>query len=88
MMNGKVNECAVTTFDNPYDPFEQFAQWDLFDKEHGYNSNQKVARLLETSDDMTENEMFQAYENAIDLLIEIDFTNTYKKIKRNENIDV
>lgn len=82
MMNGEVNECAVTTFDNPYDPFEQFALWDLYDKEHGYNSNQKVARLLEDSDDMTENERLQAYERAIDLLIEIDFTNTYKKIIR------
>ena len=81
-MNGEVNECAVTTFDNPYDPFEQFALWDLYDKEHGYNSNQKVARLLEDSDDMTENERLQAYERAIDLLIEIDFTNTYKKIIR------
>ena len=82
MMNGEVNECAVTTFDNPYDPFEQFALWDLYDKEHGYNSNQKVARLLEDSDDMTENERLQAYERAIDLLIEIDFTNTYQKIIR------
>jgi hypothetical protein len=84
-MTGEVNEYAITTFDNPYDPFEQFAEWDLFDKEQGYNSNQRVARLLEVSDDMTENEMAQAYERAIDLLISIDFTNTFKKIKRNKS---
>ena len=27
-MNGS---CALTTFDNPYDPFERFSDWFLFD---------------------------------------------------------
>lgn len=87
MMSNTPVECAVTTFDNPFDPFEQFSEWDLFDKEKGYNSNQKVARLANFTDDMTEKEMLEENERAIDLLISIDFTNTYKKIKRNENIE-
>lgn len=29
-MNGS---CALTTFDNPYNPFEQFSDWFLFDVE-------------------------------------------------------
>lgn len=33
-MNGS---CALTTFDNPYNPFEQFSDWFLFDVEKGYN---------------------------------------------------
>ena len=52
-------ECAITTFDNPYNPFEQFTLWDLFDKEKGYYSNQKVARLVNFTSDMTEKEMTQ-----------------------------
>ena len=76
-------ECAITTFDNPYNPFEQFALWDLFDKEKGYCSNQKVARLANFTDDMTEKEMFEENERAIDLLISLDFTNTFKKFYRN-----
>lgn len=40
-MTGEIRECAITTFDNPYDPFEQFAQWDLYDKEQGYNSTKE-----------------------------------------------
>ena len=83
-MSDEQIECAVTTVDNPFDPFEQFTSWDLFDKEKGYNSNQKVARLAEFTDDMTEKEMLEENERAIDLLIAIDFTNTYKKVTRNK----
>ena len=76
-------ECAITTFDNPFDPFEQFASWSLFDAEKGYYSNQKVARLANFTDDMTEKEMLEENERAIDLLISLDFTNIYKKVYRN-----
>ena len=27
--------CALTTADNPYDPFKQFVPWFLFDTEKG-----------------------------------------------------
>jgi hypothetical protein len=78
-------ECAITTNDNPYDPFEQFTLWDLFDKEKGYYSNQKVARLANFTDDMTELEVCEENERAIDRLIAIDFTNSFKKVKRQVN---
>ena len=76
-------ECAITTFDNPFDPFEQFASWSLFDAEKGYYSNQKVARLANFTDDMTEKEMLEENERAIDLLVSLDFMNIYKKVYRN-----
>ena len=82
MANKQIIECAITTFDNPYDPFEQFTLWDLFDKEKGYYSNQKVARLVNFTEDMTEQEMFEENERAIDLLISLDFMNVLKKVYR------
>ena len=75
-------ECAITTFDNPFDPFEQFASWSLFDAEKGYYSNQRVARLANFTDEMTEKEMLEENERAIDLLISLDFMNIYKKVYR------
>lgn len=81
-MSNTFSECAITTFDNPFDPFEQFTLWDLFDKEKGYYSNQKVARLVNFTDDMTEQEMLEENERAIDQLIAIDFTNTFTKVRR------
>ena len=75
------NECMLTTFDNPFDPFEQFTSWFLFDVEKGYNSCSYLARIAKLSDDMTESEIDEEIERAIDEIIKYDFTNNFIKIK-------
>ena len=40
-------ECMLTTTDNPYNPFEQFIQWYLFDIEKGYNSCERLNKIME-----------------------------------------
>lgn len=47
------NNCMLTTFDNPFDPFEQFTSWFMFDVEKGYNSCSYLARIAKLTDDMT-----------------------------------
>ena len=69
----------LTTFDNPFDPFEQFDSWFLFDIEKGYNSCGRLARIAQTTDDMSPKEIDDETERAIDKIIEFDFTNTYVK---------
>ena len=76
------NECMLTTFDNPYDPFEQFTSWLMFDKENGYDSCERVARIAKFSDDMTEKEIDEENERAIDEIIKYDFMNVYKKVTK------
>ena len=78
------NECMLTTVDNPFNPFEQFTSWRLFDLEKGYNSCERLARFVELSDDLSEVEEDEMIENAIDEIIKYDFLNIYKKVKRNE----
>lgn len=75
--------CALTTFDNPYDPFTQFENWFLFDVEKGYNSCGYLGRIARTSDELTDEENNEAIEAAIDEIIKYDFRNIYKKIYKN-----
>ena len=47
---------ALTTFDNPYDPFEQFTQWFMFDEEKGYHTTAYLGRIARTSDQLSDEE--------------------------------
>lgn len=76
------NECALTTYDNPFDPFTQFDSWFAFDTEKGYYTCSRIARLTNLTDDMSEVERNEEIERAIDKLIEIDVLDIYKKVKR------
>lgn len=76
------HECMLTTFDNPFDPFEQFVSWFLFDTEKGYNTCSYVGRIANISDDMTDQEKAIENERAIDEIIKYDFMNRYKKVTK------
>lgn len=78
------NECTLTTFDNPFNPFEQFTSWFLFDVEKGYNSCSYLARIAKLSDDMSQQEVDAEIERAIDEIIKYDFRNIYKKVRRSD----
>ena len=77
-----MSKVMLTTFDNPYDPFEQYDQWFLFDVEKHHNSCELLGRIARTSDQLSEEENDREVERAIDEIIKYDFTNTYKKVTR------
>lgn len=82
MGNNNNSVVAITTIDNPYDPFNQFDEWLLYDKSKGYNSCEKLARLARTSKQLSNYRNNQAIEEAIDRIIELDFLGIYKKVKK------
>ena len=82
-------EIMLTTFDNPYDPFDDFVHWFLFDVEKGYNTCGKLARIAKSSENFSTIEDKRETERAIDEIIDYDFLNIYKKVTRNsENQEV
>ena len=82
------NEVMLTTIDNPYNPFEQFDLWLLFDKEKGYNTCEYLARIVNLTNDMSEKEIEVATDKAIDDIIVNDPFGIYKKVTSEDIIKV
>ena len=82
------NEVMLTTIDNPYNPFEQFDLWLLFDKERGYNTCEYLARIVNLTNDMSEKEIDVATDRAIDDIIINDPFGIYKKVTSEDIIKV
>lgn len=78
------NACMLTTVDNPYNPFEDYDNWLMFDMEKGYNSCAYLARIARTSDQFSEEENDREVERAIDEIIAYDFMNIYKKVRESD----
>ena len=75
-------ECALTTFDNPYNQFEKFTAWFLFDETKGYHTCAYLGRIARTSNLLSDEENNREIERAIDEIIKYDFQNIYKKVRR------
>ena len=75
-------KCMLTTVDNPYDTFTHFTEWFMYDVEKGYNTCGYLARIANTSDELTDQETDREIERAIDEIIKYDFMNIYKKVKK------
>ena len=73
---------ALTTSDNPYDPFDDFSNWYMFDVEKGYNTCAYLARIAKTSEQLSEKENNEEIERAIDEIIKYNPLNIYVKVKK------
>lgn len=75
-------KCALSTRDNPFDPFLQFNSWWAFDQEHHYFSCERLDRFAHTSESLTDQENEAEIERAIDDIIAHDPTGLYIKVQR------
>lgn len=78
----------LTTFDNPFDPFEDFNSWLMYDNEKGYNTCGYLDRIANVTDDMSQKEANEEIERAIDEIILYNPLNIYKKVKRTTKVAV
>lgn len=74
--------CRLTTIDNPFDPFDQFDEWYAFDEAKGYCTSGYLARIVKTSNELSDDEQDEATNEAIDEIIEMHPDGFYKKVVR------
>ena len=75
-------QCLLSTIDNPFNPFDDFTSWFLFDTEKGYNCSSRLARIANLSDDLSSVEELNEQERAIDEIIKIDVLGIYIKVTK------
>lgn len=78
------DECRLTTIDNPYDPFDDFINWFMFDISKGYNTCSYLARIAIVGDDFSDAEVNREIERAIDEIVELNPLGIYTKIRKGE----
>lgn len=78
-----MEEHMLTTIDNPFDPFTQFDEWFAFDTSKGYNSCGYLARITNTSLNLSDADYDLEVERALDEIVRLDPTNLYIKISKN-----
>jgi hypothetical protein len=70
----------LTTVDNPFNPFTEFDAWYSFDLAHGYDTAGFLARIVNTSDGLSEVDQAKAIEDAIDEIVKENVNGVYKKV--------
>ena len=74
------DDFMLTTIDNPFNPFDDFTSWLMFDKEKGYNTCEKLARIANLADNLSEKEKNDEIDRAMDQIIKHDFLEIYIKV--------
>lgn len=73
-------EHMLTTVDNPYDPFTQYDEWNTWDQDAGYNTASFLARIVKTSDELSDADQSQAIEDAIDEIVLENVSGMHRKV--------
>lgn len=75
-------EHMITTVDNPYDPFTEFDAWYSFDEAAGYHTTAFLARIVKTSEELSEADQDVEIENAINEIVRENVLGIYRKVER------
>lgn len=77
-------EHMLTTTDNPFSPFTQFDEWYQFDIDAGYNTSGLLARIVKTSDELSEADESLAIEEAIDEIVRLNVLGNLRKVESSD----
>lgn len=70
----------LTTVDNPFNPFTHYDEWYQWDFNEGHHTPGLLARIVRTSDELSEADQEQAIDTAIDEILQDFPKGIYTKI--------
>ena len=71
----------LTTVDNPFNPFTQYDEWSRYDEDMGYYTPSLLARVILTSDELSQADQDLAMEFAIDDIINENEFGIYRRVE-------
>lgn len=77
-----MTQSMLTTIDNPFDPFTQYDEWLAFDQDQNHYSNELLARITKTSDNLSPQDEDLAIEIAIEEIVKENVSGIHKKVSR------
>lgn len=63
-------EYMLTTDDNPFNPFTHYKEWYTWDVAAGYHTSAYLGRLVRSSEALSEQLQDQAYDDAMNAILE------------------
>lgn len=72
----------LSTIDNPFNPFDDYAAWYTYDVSSGYHTSSFLARVLNSSDQLSEADELKEIENTIDEVVRENVLGIYVKITK------
>jgi hypothetical protein len=82
---GLMVEHMLTTVDNPFNPFTHYDEWYTWDEAQGHHSTSLLARVVTTSDDLSDADQSLAIEYAIDTIVSENVSGQHRKVSGSDN---
>lgn len=77
-----MSESMLTTVDNPYNPFTEWDDWLGFDTRMGYHTTTFLARIVQTSSELSDVDEEIAIDQGIDEIVRENVNGMYRKVSR------
>jgi len=71
------NDTMLTTEDNPFSPFEQWDDWLNYDETMGYNTCAYLARIVASSDELSDADEALAIDQGMQEIVEMNLLGNY-----------
>lgn len=77
-----MTEHMLSTIDNPYNPWTHYDEWYAWDFAAGYHTPGFLARIVKTSDALSDEDQDLAHEAAIEEIIHENVLGLYKRVPK------